>query len=166
MIQIISAISSIATLILFILYFIGRIWAINKNKKMLYEEFTLDYLSETSGIKKNEYDLGGNDLLTISSAQGLNWIKLYEVEYCDKKNKFKCISKEPVINHKLLSVNEKMYIKTLVPCGIPRYMIKFERTDYIVGRFYIGFNGKYGGLSMVDYKSKPTLKGYLYYICK
>ena len=167
MIELISYASAIATLILFILYFVGRIWVINKNKKLLFENFSIEYITEEDKVeRKNQYDLGGLELITISSTQGLNWIKVYKVEFDSKSNKMVIKNKEPLIYHNLLNVNENLYIKDTIPCGMPIYRIEYERFDYIQGKFEVGFDGEYGGLSKIDFKIKLTIKSYLYYICK
>lgn len=167
MIEWISYLSSIATLILFILYFIGRIWVINKNKKLLFENFELEYTESADKVeRKNQYDLGGLELITISSPQGLNWVKVYKVKFDIKKNKMVIAEKEPVVYHKFLNVNEKIYIKDTVPCGMPVYRIEYERFDYIQGGFDISLDGMYGGLYKNAFKIKLTIKSFLYYICK
>ncbi|HAT4166096.1 TPA: hypothetical protein ACOTHO_002425 [Clostridium perfringens] len=166
MMGLVSYLSSVATLILFILYFIGRIWVINRNKKLLLENFELEYLENDDLERKNQYNLGGSELITISSTQGINWLKIYRVKFDSKKNKMVIVDKNPVIYHKFLNVNEKLYIKDNIPCGIPMYRIEYERLDYIQGEFDISLDGKYGGLFMDDFKSKLTIKSYLYYICK
>lgn len=164
MIDKISFVSSVATLILFVLYFIGRIWVINKNSLLLFENFELDYQHDSTVEYKNLYDIGGNELITISSQQGFNWLKVYEIEY--KENKMYLTRKKLAMTHKLLNINEKLYIKIDVPCGRPRYWVEYERFDYIRGRFYIGFDGRFGGLHAGNFKNRKTLKSYFYYICK
>lgn len=62
------------------------------------------------------------------------------------------LTKQPVVTHKILNVDEKLYLKTNIPCGIPIYKVRYQRFNYIVG--------------MIDCKNKLTLKSYCYYICK
>ncbi|MBU3133405.1 hypothetical protein KPL40_13180 [Clostridium gasigenes] len=166
MFQVISNLSSLVTLFLFLLYIIGRIWTINKNKKLSFEDFKLDYSVNDNLDRRNQYELSGDELITIKSSQGLNWIEVYEVYFDNKKNEVGLKSKKPVISHKLLNINEEMYIKTYVPCGIPCYRIIYQRFDYIVESFDIGMDGKYGGLYKNNFSRKLTLKSYLYYLCK
>ncbi|WP_346937334.1 hypothetical protein [Clostridium sp.] len=166
MLEIISYASSIATLMLFVIYFIGRVWVIHKNKRLLFEKFALEYIGDDHIERKNQYDLGGKELITVSSSQGLNWLKIYELKFDSVCGEMTVLNKQPVVTHKILNVDEKLYLKTNTPCGIPIYRVRYQRFDYIEGSFDIGVDGKYGGLGMRDYKSKLTLKSYCYYICK
>lgn len=81
MLEIISYASSIATLILFVVYFVGRVWVIHKNKRLLFEKLTLEYIKNNHVERKNQYDLGGKELIAVSSSKGLNWLKIYELKF-------------------------------------------------------------------------------------
>ena len=166
MLEIVSVCSSIATLILFIFYFWGRVWTINLKKKEKLEKFDVEYVYDTDiEEKKNEYNLGGNEQLKIVSENAMNWIKAYKVEYDGTGNEF-AWDKEPLCVHTYLQAHEPIYFNTMIPEGVPNLGIKFERSDYIQGSFIVGYDGRYGGVHPVDYHLENTIKSKFYYILK
>lgn len=166
MFQVVSNISSVITLFLFIIYIIGRIWAINKSKKICYEEIKLEYIKECNIEGKKIYDLGGNSLIKIISEQGISWIKIYKLSYDEKNNKLIWDNKKTVLDNTFNPVDKEIYLKINVPCGIPTYRIEYERFDYIKDSFNISLNNEYGGIYKSDFKRKVSLKGYMYFFCK
>lgn len=166
MLNIISAISSIVTLVLFVFYFVGRAWNINLKMKEKLEKFDIEYIADAEiDEKENEYNLGGNEQLKIVSDNPINWIKVYNVEYNGETNSFEWSDKE-LCQHSYLHACEAIYFNIAIPEGIPDIGIKFERSDYIQGSFIVGYDGRFGGMHPVDYMLKNTVKSILYYMLK
>ncbi|MFD3261368.1 hypothetical protein ACE3MQ_22495 [Paenibacillus lentus] len=162
LISTISFISSISTLILFIAYIFGRLYMIKKVQFTLPVNIDLSYQGEIEGLKVvNEYDLGANNSETIYlySSEPLRWIKIYEYDYENSENG------TLVIQHDLLKDGYAIKINTYLPCGVPNYILEYQRFDYIQGQMLIGENGKNGVLEE-HLSTKYTLRSYFYYLVK
>ena len=68
----IANVSSIATLILFVFYFIGRWWSSNVEKKDLYEKIDIQSVDEEEDI--DVININGNEIIKVESEKYLNWI--------------------------------------------------------------------------------------------
>ena len=140
-------IASIATLILFVIYFIGRIISIIIENKIIYEKIDI-YIDEKdipSNLKiVDEYSCQYKDeiLIITPHEKSYNWLAIYECKYNEKINKLKKV-KELERFEKIMN-DTSIRIDTIISCGIPTYMIEFERSDYIKGTLILQFNGKSG----------------------
>ena len=54
-------------------------------------------------------------------------------------------------------------IDTVLPCGIPKYMIEFERSDFIKGSLLLQYNGK-SGVQEEMININHTWKSVIYYL--
>ena len=162
-------IASIATLILFIIYFIGRIISIIIEKNIKYE--TVDVYYNEKDVSKSfkiveevkisdEY----SDILIITpQIKSYNWIRIYECKYDENKNK--------LIKIKQLCEIGKIYNDTSlrvdanISCGIPQYILDFERSDYMKGKLILQYNGK-NGIQEEMLEFNHTLKSIIYYLFK
>lgn len=110
-----------------------------------------------------EYNIGdvNSEKIIISSEMPLNWIKIYNCEFDEKKNTLK--KGKLIANHGLLKTRHAISINTYLSCGIPSYLIEFQRYDYLKGRFYIAENGKNDILDE-QVTMSHTLASYLYYV--
>lgn len=159
-------IASITTLILFGIYFIGRIISLIIEKKMIYEKVDL-YVDEEELPKDikivDEYKCKYcDDILIITPYEkSYNWLTINECEYNEKSNKLektKQLEKfEKIIN------NTSIRIDATITCGIPLYIIEFERADYIKGVLILQSNGK-NGVQEEMVKIKHTWKSVIYYL--
>ena len=165
----ISEIASIATLILFVIYFIGRIISIIVEKSIKYEIVDLfnkeDELKESMKIV-DEYrctENYSNIIIITPKGKAYNWIKIYECNYNERKNS--------IVKTKLLYKTDRIYndtsfrLNTIVSCGIPQYVIEFERSDYMKGILYTQCNGK-NGIQEEILEFKHSLRSVLYYLFK
>lgn len=162
--QTIGNISSFATLISFIIYFIGKFIKIKTSKKLRYESIAVYYnVCDNSFQIVDEYYIGesNSEKIIVSSEVPLNWIKIYEYKYDKKKGKF--YKGKMIESHGFLRAGHAIQINTYLPCGMPSYMLEFERYDYLVGRFHFAENGKNGILEECV-KISHTFRSYLYYI--
>lgn len=164
--QIISNISAVVTLVLFVLYMIGHWWSIKISKKLLYEKFEIENLSnEELDEVDTLIDLGqsGDEVFSVSSPNGIRKISVYDVEYDYANNKF--INKNLLKELTDINVDEKVYVRTCIPEGAPNKYIEVEKCDYIKIGFALATSGKNGKLVKVDYKCKMTFKSWIYYLC-
>ena len=93
----IANMSAIATLILFIFYFLGRLWCIRVEKKDLYEKIIVRGVDLKDNDLNIEY-VNGDEIIEIISQKYLNWIKVYAAEYVE--GKVKKASKKPIVQVK------------------------------------------------------------------
>ena len=168
--NIIANIASIATIILFIFYFIGRFIIIKKEKSGIYEQIDL-YTTNTENIFKKYkmvdeivLDENPSEYMIITPTEKMyNWIKIYKYKY--KYNGNELVKEKCLWSKENLYKNHSIKIKTYVVEGIPKYIIKFERSDYMIGEIFVVHNGK-NGIQEEMIKCKHTLKSILYYILK
>lgn len=165
-IEIIGLASSIISLVLFIIYIIGRCFMINEMKVTISETFDLFYNDEERDFKVvEEYDIGDNNTekIYLKSSETLRWIKVYESEYNEKNNKFN--KGRLLLNHNLLKRGFAVKLNTYLPCGIPSYIIEYQRYDFIIGELVLAENGK-NGILEEQVSIKHTIKSILYYLVK
>lgn len=162
--QTIGYVSSFVTLISFILYFIGKFIRIKMSKKLRYENIDTYYNTCENNFKiVDEYNIGSSNTerIIISSKVPLNWIKIYEYEYDHVKDKFN--KGNLIVSYGFLRAGHALQINTYLSCGVPAYMLEFERYDYLIGSFHFAENGKNGILEECV-KISHTFRSYLYYI--
>ena len=159
-------IASIATLILFVIYFIGRIISLIIEKKVIYEK--IDIYIEEDDIPKNlkisdEYrcEHEGEILIITPYEKSYNWLAIYECKYNEKNDKLEKV-KELEKFEKIMN-NTSIRIDTILTCGIPLYMIEFERSDFIKGTLVLQSNGK-NGIQEEMLKFHHTWKSVIYYL--
>lgn len=162
----IANVASIMTIILFIFYFLGRFIIIIKEKENKYEQIDLYITNDNEVFKEykiiEEYNLDEdcNEYMIITPREkSYNWFKIYE--YDDESNKKNCIYNR----NGFLNSGHSIKIKAKIAECIPKYIIKFERSDYIVGEMELSHNGK-NGVQEELIKCKHTWKSILYYILK
>lgn len=159
-------IASVATLILFVIYFIGRIISLIIEKKMIYEKVDI-YANEEEIPKDIKIVEGyrckhdGEILIITPYEKSYNWLAIYECKYNEKTNKLEKIKElekfQNIIN------NTSVRIDAIFTCGIPLYMIEFERADGIRGTLILQSNGK-NGVQEEMVRIKHTWKSVIYYL--
>lgn len=160
--NLIGNLSAIATLILFVMYFIGRLWNIRISKKNLYEKIKIVSADEV-GINEIHH-INGNEILKITSECYLNWIKIYTLDY--KNGEIAKPVKKVLKTMRDINRNDSVFLEVNVPEGIPNTMIRYQRYDYIVGEFTVYYDGKGNGYSSRNYKFRTPIKSYVYYMFK
>lgn len=164
-------VASVATLILFVFYFLGRIWTISKEKALMRETFgfeNIEFDNELTEDRENYYDInGGGEIISITSEVPILWMQVIPIKY--DKNLIDITSKKtpPIIDHREpIKSNCPIFFRTNIPEGFPTYKIRFCRFDYVIVSFDIGYNGRLGGMTPVNYQISHTLRSYLYYLLK
>ncbi len=163
--QIISYISSIVTLLLFITYLIGHIWKIKQIKNTLSEQykFESDFDDENPPLD-NYFDLSGGvgQVFSVCSPNGFKQIIFYETKYNDKNELIKGNLSHSITN---IGPNEKVYAKINVPDTCEGCFVEIIKNDGIKISFGIADSGYDGSLVKTKYKFKMTLKSWIYYLC-
>lgn len=124
--RLVSNLSSLVTLFLFVIYIIGRFWTINIKLKLNYEHSKVLHVEQENKIcdfvDPNKFcDLGGTELNIFSSELHINEFKIYEIEYINGGyEEWILKSENPRYSYKNLNANELIYIKMNTPCGGPR----------------------------------------------
>jgi len=165
--EILNNCAGIATLILFIIYFIGRIITIFSVRNIWRDEIVYKrgrLLSPTVNIVDNvggseEDDLRGAYLI---SHEGIRNLKVYEVELL--KNDNSLYKKGKIIySRKFVNVNETVDICFEIGETIPTIIVEYLSSDYMRVTIEWVMNAKCGVAS--EYiQPKHTLKSFLYYL--
>ena len=166
-------IASIATLVLFLFYFAGRAWAIEKEKTLMRESFALKQ-TELDGFIPDDCEIyyaledgPYGEIIEISSEVPILWFHVIPIKYDSSFADITPKNTKPVVTHTSpIRANFPIYLKTDIPDGFPTYKICFLRYDYMKVTFNISYNGKCGGMTPTDYKISPTFRGLLYYLLK
>lgn len=164
MVSVIGLISSITTLIVFLMYIVGKFYAIKKAEMFLAESFFVGYDNETSDINITkeinlDEDLQGNETIYLVPREPIRDISFYHYDW--EKNKEGTFIK----NVGSLRTGEALCIYTYLPCGIPNYIVKYTRFDYVKGRLILGEDGR----GLTNYRTpeiKHTWKSYFYHLVK
>lgn len=158
-------VASVATLVLFVIYFLGRLITIINEESICYD--TISYVSDdvcniSDIIDTFETDSDGYiTAIVLTSKQGINDIKVYELFYDKELNEIKN-RKTVVATCDFLNVGQSFAIKTQIPEIIPRYRIEYITHDFRKVEFDILDNMKNGVVSEMI-RPKHTLKSVLYY---
>lgn len=165
-------IASIATLILFVIYFIGRAITIFMEKQMCYDEISFlsreeinkyDIIDEVSTVVTD--DDTNDDYITVvmlTSKQGIRNIKVFEITYDNELNEIKNGMNE-IGKCGFLNVGQSFAIITELPELIPKYRIVYYTQDFKKVTFDVSDNLK-SGVASEMLRTKHTLKSMLYYL--
>lgn len=157
-------IASIATLILFVIYFIGRTIIIFNVKPINHE--LLEIESPVYSDKQRQVvetcclDDDYCNKLFLTSTNGIRNIKIYQIKYNDDFSKI--IEKCEVFNHTFLNIGHTLEIQTILPECIPTYLLEFTTSDYKKISLEITDNLKNGVISELIIP-KHTFKSLLLY---
>lgn len=165
-VEIIGFTSSIISLVLFIAYIAGRSFMIKQMKVIISESINVSYNNKEQNLRVvEEYNLGDNNSeeVYLSSSEVIRWIKVYEYRY----NEEKCIYEKGdlLIRHELLKNGLAIKFNTYLPCGIPKYLLEYQRFDFILGEILLAENGK-NGILEEQLSIKHTIKSIIYYLVK
>ena len=169
-----SGIANFCTILLFVIFVIGKIWILFRNRSLYDENFEYQRVEAADEFNRQFIlDANAQEIIKISSPDGIYDIKIRHIlekdEKTGKRTKFESISRsqEDNIQHPLkLNKNEAVYIRTDLPCGRPKYQIEITKYDYTKIIAELGGNGKAGGLALVNQKIKRGFRSWLYYLCQ
>lgn len=163
-VSIISLISSITTLLVFLMYLVGKIYAIKKAEMFLTESFFVRNNNDTShlNITKEinlDKDIQANETVYLVPNEPIRDISFYTYDWKNDKEGtlIECLGS--------LKTGEALGIYTHLPCGIPNYIIKYERFDYVKGKLVLAEDGR-GLTNFRTPEIKHTMKSYFYHLVK
>ncbi len=166
-------VATMATLILFVIYFIGRIITVRMEKKMFYDEIIFTSAERFNYNKFNIIDEistenAGNEssyhetLVVVTSRRGIRNFKVQKMFYDDDLNEIRS-KRETVGECKFLNIGQSYAIRTVIPELIPKYRIEYETQDFRKVSFEICDNLKSGVISETVVV-KHTFKSGIYYL--
>ena len=169
-----SGIANFCTILLFIIFVIGIIWILFRNRSLYDENFEYLMVAVNDEFDR-QFILNANaqEAIKNSSPDGLYDIKIRYILERDEKTrnitKSKSILKnqEDNIQHPLkLNKNEAVYIRPDLPGGMPKYQIEIIKYDYTKITAELGENGKVGGFTLVNQKIERGFRSLFYYLCQ
>lgn len=163
-VSIIGLISSLITLLVFLMYIVGKICAIKKAEMFLTESFFVSQENETSDINITkeinlDEDIEAHETVYLVPTEPIRDISFYTYDWeLDKEGTF-------ISSLGSLKTGEALCIHTHLPGGIPKYIIKYERFDYVKGKLALSEDGR-GLTKFRTPKIKHTIKSYFYHLVK
>ena len=165
-------ISAIATLTLFVIYFIGRVITILMERDICYDEIRFlplinadkyDIVEEFQTVALNG-DIQEEFLSTVilTSKQGIRNISVFKLVYDNEGNEIKKNAKT-VGSYGFLNIGQSFAMKTFVPELIPQYRIVYYTQDFKKVTLNISENLKSGVVSEM-LQPKHTFKSVFYYL--
>ena len=162
--EIFSCIASGATLILFIIYFIGRYMTIKKTKSIFLDEVAIE-LSETSKDGYNiveTFKLENNpyNSFILTSREGIYSLTVFKLL---KDKKWNTIGRTEIHKYDFLNIGQSLeFLFNDIDVG-PNYEIEYYTPDYKKVTISLWSNLKNGVVSESAFP-KHTWKSYLYYL--
>ena len=151
--------ASIATLILFIIYFIGRFWSIIQSKNEIEEVLSREDSEEFKIV--DEFNIGINNCenIFLTAQKTLLSVKVFECSFNSKTGKIK--KGKLYCDCGRLRNNLTFKFNSYLVEGIPQYMIEYQSNDFTMGWLLFAENGKNGIVDELIYK-KHTAKSVLF----
>lgn len=155
-------IASIATLVLFVFYFIGRIITIIIVKP-IWSDKIVNYDSATDIVEEYEIDNSGCKR-ALTATNGIRNLKIYAVEF-DPKIGVVYSSKKLLYEKAFLNIGQSIAICADLPDCIPKIIIEYETLEYMKVSIDWVDNCKNGVVSEIP-MLKHTFKSIIYYLCR
>lgn len=171
--EVISLTASVATLILFVFYFIGRIWSIHIRKNEVHETVTYldDPLDEMSrDVLENRklfYSFGNEVTACITFEQPVRWVKVCKTNLNDFVND--SVEADEILHEiKDLPAGSNFYVEAVLPEGSQPYWIEYERYDYSKARIFLIYSGLSGNIATITNQelTKKSWKSWIYYLVR
>lgn len=143
-----SNVANLIAVFTFGAYIIGRFWKIYNSKIFMDEKFIFEGYQDFQGgdIRDAEVfmDFGGQDIFSISSPYGIRSIKAYRINVENWETNELSSHRTFLGQRDNINKNQKCYIRTFIPCGMPsKYLqIEIEREDYMIFSFTVSRSQK------------------------
>lgn len=163
-IEVVGFVSSIATLILFVIYFVGRLIAIFRYRDLFEDEIL--FLNNDEDFKNynviQNFQLVPecNTFVIVRSKSGIYSLKINRLK---KKNDFDIVGRKTVEKIKFLNVGESIAIEVPIPEIFCEYEIEYITPDYRKVIYPIKDNLK-SGVNSEFIRPKHTLKSILFFL--
>ncbi len=165
-----NILASIATILLFFVYFLGRIITICSVKKILKERFIMDVDYNSLGdydivdeVECCQPDMVSNYIGIILSTEGMRNIKVYSVK--GNSDGLMMLKDKMIYNRDFLNIGQALAVHQETGDLFPTLIIEYETIDYMKVTIEWRDNLKNGVFSEEIYP-KHTLKSFLYYLCR
>lgn len=162
--EFLSDLASVATLILFVVYIVGRTMVVLAQKHEYKDIVDIRLEGDKTEYKvMEEFSDGAKSpegLYITPEDLGYRWVKVYEYE-----EDFLAVKKKPVAVYGEILPHTSFRLDTTISCAGPRYKIKFRRSDYTIGEMDVCYNGK-NGVQEEMITTYRTPLGWIYYFCK
>lgn len=159
--------ASVATLILFVIYFIGRVITIYRFQKLETNEIRI--VTENTDISNYEivdgFSLDDDPTYTIiiKSVTGIKSLTIYKIIYDSEMNQ---IGREATANRmSFINIGHAIAISLSLPEILPRYELEYETMDYKKVTLQLVDNLKSGIISE-GVVAKHNFKSVLYNLLK
>ena len=126
-------IASIATLILFVFYFIGRMIIIIRNRSVFLDEFKMEEVSFNRGgfdiVKTFELERNPVNAFILTSRNGIYNLSVYRIQYSDD---LKFVTREQMKDYKydFLNIGQSLEFLATSPELRPLYEVEYYTPDY------------------------------------
>lgn len=164
----ISNVSSIVTCVSFILYLIGHIWVVLKNRNIIYEKFTVIPYDSSIDIEAMNNILLVDDKgceFSLESEYGIDEIKIYKVKYDINKDGTLHFNNKELKKRFTKLHKEKLYIRCDLGETIPTTQIEIKRSDYARITFDLYESGRNGQIVTCNKKYRMSFISFLYHLC-
>ncbi len=131
------------------------------DNQMLIIDGIIDENFRTGEIYQYDIEVGNaktGEELTLKTQKLIRYIRIYEMDIDNNFKKGKIVAQ-----YKYLSPPRMILLKMDIPCGIPNYILEYQRDDYIISSLIIGYNGK-NGYTAENVKLKHSGKSIVYYL--
>lgn len=161
-------IASVATLVLFVIYFIGRTITIVRNRSVFPDEIKMELFQfDRSGldiVERFYLEQEPDNAIILTSEQGIYDLSIYKKEYDEKGM---CIGKKRLKECKCDFVNKGQSVEfdLTVPEIFAMYEVQYYTPDYRKVTIELFCNLKDGVMSEIA-KPKNTLVSKLYHLVK
>lgn len=160
----IADLASIATLILFVFYFIGRIITIFNNEKIYTDLITIEskdfYDDRMQIVEEWKLEEDYYNKVFLTTTEGIRDIRLFEYRYDSEMNE---IGKTLIKEKKFLNVGHTIEIQTTIPEIRAKYKLVYTTQDFKQVTYVMLGNMKNGVTSELV-KPLHTTKSVMYYL--
>lgn len=147
-----SGFANFCTIILFVLFVLGKIWILHRNRSLYNENFEYMIVDKNQEFNR-QFLLGENETIKISSPDGIYDIRAYSLYYTNsgkiKRRRIDACLEDNIQHPLRLNKNEPVYIRIDLPCGAPNYQLEIIKYDYVKLTVDLASNGKVGGVSVI-----------------
>lgn len=154
-------IASIATLVLFVLYFVGRLLTIIMvkplwNEKIVNKDYTEDVV-DTFTFEDSKYGMA------ITTSSLIRDFRIYEIDFNLKNGRY--CKKKLLFEKEILRSGQYLVIDADMPDCIPKLLIEYKTFEYMKVNLLWRDNPKNGVMSECP-TVKHTIKSILYFLCR
>lgn len=159
-------IASIATLILFVFYFVGRILTMLRTESLYMDEL----IEETSDFDRKNYNIiedfileeDGYNSIILTSKQGIYSLSIFKINYDENLNKLEHTKVDGI---DFVNIGCSVNIQLTIPELVTTYEMEYYTHDFKKVTVELWSNLKNGFITE-SAKPKHTFKSWCYYLFK